>query len=56
MNSTTRTAGVLLMVVPLIFTAGFTGLQVTFEYPDILRQPAGDVLTRCAAAGADLHL
>jgi hypothetical protein len=56
MNSTTRTAGVLLMVVPLIFTAGFTGLQVTFEYPDILRQPAGDVLTRFAAAGADLHL
>lgn len=56
MNSTTRTAGILLMVVPLIFTAGFTGLQITFDYPDILRQPAGDVLTRFAAAGADLHL
>lgn len=51
-----RTAGTLLVAVPLIFTAGFTGLQMTFEYPDILRQPAGDVLTRFAAAGADLHL
>ena len=51
-----RTAGTLLVAVPLIFTAGFTGLQMTFQYPDILRQPAGDVLTRFAAAGADLHL
>jgi hypothetical protein len=56
MNPTLRTAGILLMAVPLIFTAGFTGLQMTFEYPDILRHPAGEVLTRFAAAGADLHL
>ena len=40
----------------MIFTAGFTGLQMTFEYPDILRHPAGEVLTRFAGAGADLHL
>ena len=51
-----RTAGVFLVAVPLIFTAGFTGLQMTFEYPDILRHPAGEVLTRFAAAGADLHV
>jgi Domain of unknown function (DUF4386) len=56
MNTTFRTAGVLLIAVPLIFTAGFTGLQMTFEYPDILRQPAGEVLTRFAAGGVDLHL
>jgi hypothetical protein len=56
MNTTDRTAGVLLIAVPLIFTAGFTGLQVTFDYPDILRQPAGEVLTRFAAGGVDLHL
>jgi Domain of unknown function (DUF4386) len=56
MNATSRTAGTLLVAVPLIFTAGFTGLQMTFEYPDILRHPAGEVLTRFAAAGADLHL
>jgi Domain of unknown function (DUF4386) len=51
-----RTAGALLVAVPLIFTAGFTGLQMTFEYPDILRRPAGEVLTRFADAGADLHV
>lgn len=56
MNTATRTAGILLIAVPLIFTAGFTGLQMTFEYPDILRHPAGEVLTRFAAAGIDLHL
>ena len=56
MTTTIRTAGILLIAVPLIFTAGFTGLQMTFEYPDILRQPAGEVLTRFAAAGIDLHL
>jgi hypothetical protein len=56
MSATSRTAGGLLVAVPLIFTAGFTGLQMTFDYPDILRHPAGEVLTRFAAAGADLHL
>lgn len=50
-----RTAGALLIAVPLIFTAGFTGLQMTFNYPDILRHPAGEVLTRFAEAGPDLH-
>jgi hypothetical protein len=54
--NTSRTAGALLVAVPLIFTAGFSGLQMTFEYPDILRQPAGAVLTRFAAAGPDLDL
>jgi hypothetical protein len=55
MNTASRTAGTLLVAVPLIFAAGFTGLQMTFEYPDILRHPAGEVLTRFAGAGADLH-
>lgn len=49
-------AGIFLIAVPLIFTAGFTGLQMTFDYPDILRHPAGEVLTRFASAGADLHV
>lgn len=56
MSTASRTAGLLLVAVPLIFTAGFTGLQMTFEYPDILRHPAGEVLIRFAGAGADLHL
>jgi phage shock protein PspC (stress-responsive transcriptional regulator) len=55
MTTTLRTTGLLLIGVPLVFTAGFTGLQLTFEYPDILRHPAGEVLTRFAGAGADLH-
>jgi hypothetical protein len=42
--------------VPIVFTLGFVGLQASFEYPDILRHEAGEVLTRFAAGGADLHL
>lgn len=56
MTNTVRTTGILLIAVPLVFTAGFTGLQASFDYPDILRHPAGEVLSRFAAAGADLHL
>lgn len=56
MTSAKSTAGILLVAVPLVFTAGFTGLQMTFDYPDILRHPAGEVLTRFASAGADLHI
>jgi hypothetical protein len=49
-------SGALLIAAPLIFTAGFTGLQMTFDYPDILRHPASEVLTRFAQAGWDLHV
>ena len=35
MTSAKNAAGVLLVAVPLVFTAGFTGLQMTFDYPDI---------------------
>lgn len=56
MTSPKGAAGVLLIAVPLVFTAGFTGLQMTFDYPDILRHPGGEVLTRFAAAGVDLHI
>jgi len=56
MTAARGAAGALLIAVPLVFTAGFTGLQMTFDYPDILRHPAGEVLTRFAHAGADLHV
>lgn len=56
MTAARGAAGALLIAVPLVFTAGFTGLQMTFDYPDILRHPAGEVLTRFANAGADLHI
>lgn len=46
-----RAAGLLLVAVPLIFIAGFTGLQVSFDYPDILRRPAAEVLARFADGG-----
>jgi hypothetical protein len=56
MNTTRLITGGLFVAVPLVLVAGFTGLQMTFEYPDILRHPAGEVLTRFAASGADLHV
>jgi len=55
MTNTRLVAGGLLIAVPLVLVAGFSGLQVTFDYPDILRHPASEVLTRFAAGGADLR-
>src|ERR671929_1847574 len=49
-----RTAGFLLIVVPVAFTVCFTLLGQQFEYPDILRQPTGDVLAKFQAGGAAL--
>jgi hypothetical protein len=49
-----RLTGVLLILTPIAFNLLFTLLSVTFEYPDILRQPAGYVLERFDAGGAGL--
>jgi hypothetical protein len=49
-----RAAGILLVLVPLGFAVCFTLLQQLFEYPDILRQPTGDVLTKFVAGGSPL--
>jgi hypothetical protein len=49
-----RAAGLLLIIVPLAFTVCFTLLQQLFEYPDILRQPTADILTKFAAGGVPL--
>src|SRR5215213_3882547 len=49
-----RLAGLLLILVPLAFTVCFTLLQMLFEYPDILRQPTADVLTKFQAGGSGL--
>jgi hypothetical protein len=56
MNTSTlrRLAGLLLIIIPLAFTALFTLLQVQFEYPDILRQPTADILTKFQAGGGGL--
>ena len=52
--SVRRLAGLLLILVPLAFMICFTLLQQQFEYPDILRQPTGDVLTKFQAGGSSL--
>lgn len=52
--SARRRLGALLVVVPLVFTVCFTLLQIQFEYPDILRQPTADVLTKFQAGGSGL--
>lgn len=36
----------LLILVPVAFSVCFTLLQSWFEYPDILRQPTADILTK----------
>jgi hypothetical protein len=46
--------GLMLVAVPVLFTACFTILQVRFEYPDILRQPTAAVLAKFQAGGAGL--
>jgi hypothetical protein len=56
MDDTTvrKLTGILLILVPIAFNLLFTLLSVTFEYPDILREPAGYVLERFDAGGAGL--
>lgn len=49
-----RLTGLLLILVPVAFTVCFTLLQMQFEYPDILRQPTADVLTKFQAGGTGL--
>ena len=39
---------------PVLFNVFFFALQATFEYPDILRQPADEILRRFAAGGPGL--
>ena len=46
--------GVLLILTPIAFNVFFTLLSVTFEYPDILREPTGYVLRHFAAGGGEL--
>ena len=48
-----KTAAVLIAL-PVLFTLFYTLLQVTFDYPSILRQPAPEVLRQFQAGGASL--
>jgi hypothetical protein len=53
-RATRRAASAFLVVVPLGFSICFSLLQQLFDYPNILRQPAPDVLTQFAAGGPTL--
>src|SRR5215218_6232105 len=46
--------GILLILTPIVFNVFFTLLSVTFEYPDILREPASYVLRSFDAGGSGL--
>ncbi len=45
---------ILLIVTPILFMTAFTLLQINFEYPDILRQPAMTVMEKFTAGGSGL--
>jgi uncharacterized protein DUF4386 len=47
-------AGVFLIVAPIWFNATFALLGRRFEYPDILRRPADEILDRFRAGGSSL--
>jgi Domain of unknown function (DUF4386) len=47
-------AGILLIVAPLWFNASFALLGNRFDYPDILRRPAGEILQRFRVGGSSL--
>ena len=49
-------AGVFLIVAPLWFNATFALLGKRFEYPNILRRPANEILDRFRAGGSSLIL
>ncbi len=54
--STQTLAGGFLIAVPLGFNAAFALLAARFDYPDILRRPTPEVLTRFSAGGTGLLL
>lgn len=49
-----RITGLFLILVPLAFNAAFFTLAGSFSYPEILRQPAAEILTQFAAGGPTL--
>lgn len=51
---TRRMTGALVVAVPVLFMVFFTLLQIRFDYPDILRKPAPEVLTKFHELSASL--
>jgi hypothetical protein len=54
--STITLTGVLLLTLPVAFNVAFGGLAATFDYPEVLRQPTRQVLTRFREGGTGLLL
>ena len=54
--STATAAGLLLILVPLSLNAAVALLAARFDYPDILRRPTGEILSRFRAGGTPLVL
>jgi hypothetical protein len=54
--SSAAVAGVLLIIVPVGFNVAFGLLAARFDYPDILRSPTREVLSRFQAGGTSLVL
>jgi uncharacterized protein DUF4386 len=54
--SAASVAGILLIVVPLAFNLAFGLLAARFDYPDILRRPTAEVLSRFEEGGTSLLL
>jgi hypothetical protein len=48
--------GLLLLVLPVAYNLLYTLLARSFDYPDILRQPTGEILDRFTAGGSRLVL
>jgi Domain of unknown function (DUF4386) len=49
-----RLTGFILLLTPVAFNSFFTLLSVSFEYPDILREPSGYILRRFEQGGSGL--
>jgi hypothetical protein len=53
---TATIAGASLVALPIAFNTAFAALAATFDYPDILRRPTSDVLSRFRDGGTRLVL
>lgn len=51
-----RMTGILLLLMPLFIIISWTGLMLSFEYPDILREPAHHILKKYQEGGMTLKL
>jgi hypothetical protein len=48
--------GIFLITLPILFNLAFALLAMRFDYPDVLREPTGEILRRFRAGGVGLVL